>query len=161
MKTYWELEHIKFMKNKKLKQKGKTYYDIHKKEIKEKYIKNKLKKDYQKNYIRKYNKLRRKKDIIFKLLYNYRIRLRTAIKNNFKSEHTIKLLGCSIQQLRKHLEKQFRPGMSWQNYGKWHIDHIRPCYKFDLSKAKEQKLCFNWKNLRPLWAKENLTRKKK
>jgi hypothetical protein len=51
--------------------------------------------------------------------------------------------------------------MNWKNYGLWHIDHIKSCYTFNLSQREEQARCFNWKNLRPLWAKENLTRPKK
>jgi hypothetical protein len=73
-----------------------------------------------------------------------------------KSLSTINLIGCSIEHLRRHLAFQFQPGMSWSNYGKWHIDHIRPCAKFDLSKESEQKKCFHYTNLQPLWAKDNL-----
>jgi hypothetical protein len=48
--------------------------------------------------------------------------------------------------------------MSFKNYGKWHIDHIRPCASFDLSKASEQKECFHYTNLQPLWAEDNLSK---
>ena len=82
-----------------------------------------------------------------------------AVKRNTKSGHTIDLLGCSIDQLKNHLENQFKPGMSWSNYGKWHIDHIRPCASFDMRNPKDQKVCFNYKNLQPLWAIQNLTKK--
>lgn len=159
--SYWEIEHIKFVKNKKLKQKGKTYYDIHKEKIKKKYSLEKRKRIYQKEYIRRYNKNRRKNDINFKILYNYRVRLRQALKQNRKSKTTEKLIGCNIDFLKYHLQKQFKKGMTWQNYGKWHIDHIRPCNSFDLSKASEQRKCFNYKNLQPLWAKENIRKRNK
>jgi hypothetical protein len=66
------------------------------------------------------------------------------------------LLGCSPDQVRAHLEAQFQPGMAWDNYGEWHIDHIRPCASFDLTDPEQQRLCFHWSNLQPLWAKENL-----
>ena len=46
--------------------------------------------------------------------------------------------------------------MSWENYGKWHIDHIIPCNIFDLTIPSQQEECFNWKNLQPLWAADNL-----
>ena len=46
--------------------------------------------------------------------------------------------------------------MSWNNYGKWHVDHIRPCIDFDLSKPEEQQKCFHYTNLQPLWAEENM-----
>ena len=57
--------------------------------------------------------------------------------------------------LRLHLQSKFKPGMSFSNYGKWHIDHIIPCSRFDLNKEEEQYKCFNYKNLQPLWAEEN------
>jgi len=72
----------------------------------------------------------------------------------------MKLVGCSIDFLKQHLENKFKPGMSWKNYGKWHIDHIRPCASFDLRKPAEQKKCFHYSNLQPLWAKENLVKGK-
>lgn len=46
--------------------------------------------------------------------------------------------------------------MTWQNYGQWHVDHIRPCASFDLSKPEEQRACFHYANLQPLWGEENL-----
>lgn len=50
--------------------------------------------------------------------------------------------------------------MTWENYGfyTWHIDHIRPCASFDLSDPEQQKICFNYKNMQPLWAHENLSK---
>ena len=68
----------------------------------------------------------------------------------------MKLVGCSIEKLKQHLESQFKEGMTFSNYGKWHIDHIRPCTSFDLSKLDEQYKCFHYTNLQPLWAEENL-----
>jgi hypothetical protein len=59
------------------------------------------------------------------------------------------------------LEKQFTKGMNWKNYGKWHIDHIKPCASFDLSLEHEQKLCFHFTNLQPLWAKDNIRKSDK
>ena len=103
-----------------------------------------------------YHIRRRKTDINFKILCNLRKRIWNVLRNNSKSEHTITMLGCSIEQLRGYLEKQFTTGMNWNNYGKWHVDHIKPCASFDLSKSEEQRKCFNWKNLQPLWAEENL-----
>ena len=63
--------------------------------------------------------------------------------------------------LKEYLEKQFEKGMSWKNYGEWHIDHIKPCASFSLINEEEQKECFHYTNLRPLWAEENLSRPKK
>lgn len=73
-----------------------------------------------------------------------------------KSSNSVELVGCSWVALRSHLENQFTDGMSWDNYGTaWHIDHIIPCAKFDLTKPEEQKACFHYSNLRPLCAKKN------
>ena len=78
-----------------------------------------------------------------------------AIKNDIKYFKTTNLIGCTVEQLKQHLESHFKVGMFWSNYGKWHIDHIKPCASFDLSKESEQKKCFHYTNLQPLWAKEN------
>jgi hypothetical protein len=119
---------------------------------------------YQKNkesvrsYRAAYNKNKRKTDINFRLADSLRSRITKVLKQNKKSKHTMELIGCSIEQFRKHLEKQFVDGMSWDNYGfyGWHIDHIKPCSSFDLSNPEQQKLCFHYTNLQPLWAKDNL-----
>ena len=60
--------------------------------------------------------------------------------------------------MRKHIEKQFKEGMTWKNQGKWHIDHIKPCCKFNLLDKEEQKKCFHYTNLQPLWSQENLSK---
>jgi len=112
---------------------------------------------------RKYKSERMKVDINFRLSENLRGRIYHALKRNLKSAKTQELLGCTIPELKRHLEKKFKQGMNWENWGLygWHIDHIKPCYSFDLSNKKEQQKCFHYKNLRPLWAEENLKRRKK
>lgn len=67
--------------------------------------------------------------------------------------------GCTSKQLREHIEKQFQNGMTWSNYGEWHIDHIVPCKMFNLFLENHQKLCFNWRNLRPLPGEENMRKR--
>jgi len=81
----------------------------------------------------------------------------TSIK---KTQRTEKLLGCTIEECKTYLESLFKEGMSWNNYGYrgWHIDHIIPCSAFDLTELKEQKKCFHYTNLQPLWAKDNLSK---
>ena len=66
------------------------------------------------------------------------------------------VLGCTQEELVRHIESQFRPGMTWSNYGDWHVDHIRPCSSFDLTSLSEQSVCFHYTNLQPLWAADNL-----
>jgi hypothetical protein len=99
--------------------------------------------------------------VSFKIAYNLRTRLRTAIKNNKKTTTTLDYLGCTISELKIHLETKFTIGMSWDNYGKWHIDHILPCSSFDMSKESEQKKCFHYTNLQPLWAIDNIKKSNK
>jgi len=89
-----------------------------------------------------------------------RSRVYRVLKGDLKSAPTLTLLGCSIEYLKRYIERLFLPGMSWDNYGVhgWHIDHKRPCCTFDLSKPEEQRACFHYTNLQPLWAKDNWTK---
>lgn len=122
---------------------------------------------YQKNKIKiikkgmEYRKKRLKTDLNYKIKHYLRSRLISALKGNPKLSTTMNLVGCSIDKLKHYLESKFKKGMTWSNYGKWHVDHIRPCCSFDLSKPSEQRKCFHYTNLQPLWAKENLSKKDK
>lgn len=98
-------------------------------------------------------------DHAFHILCNLRRRMIRLAKS--KSAMTMELIGCSASELRAHLESNFTPGMSWDNYGKWHIDHIRPCASFDLTDPQQQKECFHWSNLQPLWAADNIRKSDK
>ena len=93
--------------------------------------------------------------------HNLKRRMNNAIKGHFKDCSTLKLLGCNLETVRQHLESKFTEGMSWDNYGKWHIDHIMPCASFDLSDLEQQRKCFHYTNLQPLWAKDNMQKKDK
>jgi len=97
----------------------------------------------------------------YRIAQTLRVRMRKAVKNNSKT--SISFLGADIDKVKEHLEKQFKEGMSWENYGPqgWHIDHIKPCASFNLEDTEEQKKCFNYKNLQPLWAKENRSKHNK
>jgi hypothetical protein len=95
-----------------------------------------------------------------RLLMAARRRLRDVVKGERKAEggSTRQLLGVSGAGLKEHLEKQFKPGMTWENYGVfgWHVDHIKPCASFDFSDLEQLKQCFHYSNLQPLWAEENV-----
>lgn len=88
-------------------------------------------------------------------------RILLALKGETKSASTLKLLGCSYEELRAHLQNQFRPGMTWETHGLWHIDHKRPCASFDLTDPAQQRECFHYTNLQPLWALENIQKSDK
>jgi len=151
------------------KQVRKIWYNKYNKQYREEHredIRIQKKKTYNKNKkeIIKKSKIYMKKYLknpIKRLIANYRARIWNILKHNYKNFHTKELIGCSIENLKSYLELQFTEGMSWQNYGKWHVDHIRQCCTFDLTKPEQQKLCFNYINLRPLWAVDNLERPKK
>jgi len=99
---------------------------------------------------------RRKTDVGYRILHNLRTRISHAVKHSHKSKSTTKLIGCTIPELRIHLAKLFTGGMMWNNYGQWHLDHIIPCASFDMDNPEEQRICFHFSNLQPLWAKDNL-----
>lgn len=132
--------------------------------------KNIERKEYFKNYRiahrkqrAEYEKWKLKNDINYNLSSKLRHRLTEAIKsqNINKTNKALELLGCNINDFKKHLQSQFKIGMTWGNYGKWHIDHIKPCASFDLTNLEEQKICFHYSNMQPLWAHENLQKWKK
>ena len=112
-------------------------------------------------YFKKWINNKLKTDIHFKLKQQLSHRIFMALKGKVKSKRTKDLLGCTIEELWSHLEKSFKPNMNKENYGKWHVDHIRPCASFDLTKPEEQAKCFHYSNLQALWAKENLSKSDK
>lgn len=75
----------------------------------------------------------------------------------------MELLGCTIEYFKIHIEQQFVDGMNWGNQGRfgWHIDHIIPCSRFDLTKESEQRKCFHYSNMQPLWGQDNLRKSNK
>jgi hypothetical protein len=105
---------------------------------------------------RLYQNKRSKEDIGFRLAKILRSRLATALRKNIKNGSAVRDLGCSLLELKHHLESKFVCGMSWENYGKWHIDHIKPLSKFNLEDRNQLLEACNYKNLQPLWALDNL-----
>lgn len=141
----------------KILEKQKEYY-LENKDAKIEYVKN-WRINNKKKWIESRAKRKQERysnDINFKLKNNIVSRLNLALRHNRKSNKTEVLLGCTIAELRIYLENKFKEGMSWDNRFEWHIDHIIPCASFDLSKEEEQKKCFHYSNLQPLWARENI-----
>jgi len=99
---------------------------------------------------------RRNTDPQFKLANSLRCLTYQALRGNIKSASTIALLGCSISHLIEHLEKQFQPGMTWENKGTWHLDHMMPVASFDLSDPEQQRQCCHYTNFQPMWGRENI-----
>jgi len=128
-------------------------------------------KEWNKKHKKRLSQFRKekRKDINHRMKQVLRCRIRAAIarmaiyNHKYKYTSSINLLGDSISNVIKYLEKQFKAGMTWQNHGRdgWHIDHIIPCASFDLTDSEQQKKCFHYSNLRPLWAFDNISKGKK
>jgi hypothetical protein len=121
-------------------------------------LNNKIKKN---EYIRNYRKIKRQSNPTFRLIESMRSRLKNFFKSNNIQNYnkTFNIVGCSPQELKEYLEKKFIDNMSWENYGKWHIDH-----KIPLSSANTDeevyKLC-HYTNLQPLWSEDNIKKSNK
>ena len=109
-----------------------------------------------------YRRERYKNDPNFKIMGLLRSRLRKVLKGNLKAATTMKLVGCTVAELWLHIEGLFEPGMTRENNGNgegfWHLDHKIPCCSFDFSDPEQQKICFHYTNLQPLWCKDNLAK---
>jgi hypothetical protein len=103
-----------------------------------------------------YMRERMRDDLGFKLKQYCRSRIWWALSGINKSARTQDLIGCTVEHLIRHLEAKFQHGMSWENYGDWHVDHIKPCALFDFLDEASQRECFHYTNLQPLWGIENI-----
>ena len=114
-------------------------------------------------HMQEYYRKKRKSDINYRLADNLRARVRHIISGDAKSGSSVEDLGCSIKQLKQHLESKFKPGMTWGNYGfrGWHIDHIVPLSKFDLTDREQFLQACHYTNLQPLWWQDNLKKSNK
>lgn len=93
----------------------------------------------------------------------HEVMIRRSKRDWIKGARLGTLVGCSRPDLIAHIEAQFEPGMTWENYGRggWEMDHIRPCASFDLTDPAQQAACFHYTNLRPLWRLDNMRRPRK
>jgi hypothetical protein len=122
-------------------------------------------KAYQKSYLERHPERRKasmdryNKTPKARVAAAVRSRLRRALVS--KTEPSRACLGCTAEFFKKYLESQFLPGMTWDNFGKWHMDHIVPLSAFDLTDPNQMRVACNWTNIRPLWAKANLRKSSK
>lgn len=134
----------------------KKQYRQNNKELNKQYRQNNKEKIYNQN--NKYRSNRRKTDDLYRLWHNTRgligksfKRGTNQFKKNAKSES---ILGCTIEEFKKHIENQFKDGMNWENRSEWHLDHIIP---ISLAKTEEEVIKLNhYTNFQPLWAIENI-----
>lgn len=108
-------------------------------------------------HISNYTKQKKAQNPAFRIACNLRKRLSFLVRkaSATKTKQTLTLLGCPLKSFLLYLESLWQPGMSWENYGEWHIDHVVPCAIFDLTKPDHQERCFHFSNLQPLWAVDN------
>lgn len=129
------------------------------KEYREKNIDNirKTKRDYERN--------RKARDPLYKLITNFRTAIWTVLKesNVDKYGHYFDVLQYSSEELIIHLEKQFKDGMNWDNYGVWHVDHKLPITSFDIEEMGDEEFmkCWSLDNLQPMWGEENIRKSNK
>lgn len=105
---------------------------------------------------RAYDARQMKENIQRRLSKNLRHRLRKAMLGETRGLSAVRDLGISIDDFRAWIESQFADGMTWDNYGDWHLDHIRPLALFDLSNDDDVLAACNYKNIQPLWAIDNI-----
>ena len=112
---------------------------------------------------RDYMRNRMRNDPIFKMRMNISRDIKKALKQNKNGRHWENIVGYTLQELKNHIESLFQPNMSWNNYGKWQIDHIIPqsFFEFTSYEDTEFKMCWRLENLQPLWAKDNLKKRDK
>jgi hypothetical protein len=111
------------------------------------------------------NRAKAKSDPATRARHNLSRRLHELLfdtENPKSGRSVLRFIGCSGDQLRLHLERQFGRGMSWENYGnEWQIDHVLPCASFDHTDPEQVAKCWHWSNLRPLRSKANAAKKDK
>lgn len=95
-------------------------------------------------------------DPAYRLGVNLRSRLNVAVRNGYRAGSAVRDLGCSIEEFKAYIEGLFLPGMSWDNWGEWHLDHIEPLASFDLSDREQFLAACHFTNLQPLWAADNI-----
>ena len=154
----WRDNNKEYMSNK-----SKNWYSKNKEHVKE-YHKTwrENNKDKWRKSKREYEKTRKSNDPVYKLIGNFRTAIYTVLKENNvkKFGHYFDILGYSQENLINHLENQFDDKMSWENYGKWHVDHKLPITFFNFISIEDEefKKCWSLDNLQPMWGSENISK---
>lgn len=163
----YQKEYLKINYKPKTKEQIESNNEYHRKkmlvdpEYKENHLKKKRDRSNSEEYKQK-ARIQRKKWLetpTNRIAKNMRDRMRSALRGLSKKESTLNMTGISFEELKNYFESKFTIGMTWDNYGNgWHIDHIIPCNFFDFTKEEHQQICFYYKNLQPMWAKENISK---
>jgi hypothetical protein len=129
-------------------------------------------KEYRKNNVdkirqikRDYERNRKATDPLYKLISNFRTAIYQVLKesNVEKNGHYFDILGYTPEELINHLEKQFTEGMTWENYGEFHVDHKLPISSFNIKEIGDEEFmrCWCLDNLQPMWGEENIRKSNK
>jgi hypothetical protein len=121
--------------------------------------------DKHREYKRKYEKHRKDTDPLYKLISNFRTAIYQVLKENRvdKNQSYFDVLQYTPEQLIVHLEKQFTEGITWENYGEWHVDHKQPISSFNIQEMGDSEFmkCWSLENLQPIWGEENIRKSNK
>lgn len=160
--------------DKKYRQKNKEKLDLNSKnwyeqnkEHRKQYLKEYREKNIDKirETKRNYERTRKANDPIYKLINNFRTAIYQVLKENQvqKNGHYFDILKYSPENLIEHLEGKFKDGMTWDNYGEWHVDHIKPISSFKITEIGDNEFmsCWSLDNLQPLWGEENIRKSNK
>ena len=159
----------KKISDKKYRQKNKQRLDEYtkiwyeqNKEYRKEYLKEYREKNIDKirGIKRNYEKTRKHNDPLYKLIANFRTAIYQVLKENNvkKNGHYFDILQYTPNELINHLENQFTENMTWDNYGEWHVDHIKPITYFKISEIGDDEFmkCWSLNNLQPMWGHENI-----
>jgi hypothetical protein len=157
----WRDGNKEYMSNK-----SKIWYEQNKEHRKE-YLKEYREKNIDK--IRKtkrdYEKTRKHNDPLYKLIANFRTAIYQVLKENNvqKNGHYFDILQYTPYELINHLESQFTENMTWDNYGEWHVDHIKPITYFNICEIGDEEFmkCWSLNNLQPMWSEDNIRKSNK
>jgi len=116
--------------------------------------------EHMRNYWREYYHKKLREDIKYRLNNNISRAIRHSLRGNKNGQHWEGLIECTLDELRVCMEKQWTEGMTWDNYGMWHIDHKIPisAFNFDSPDHIDFKKCWALSNLQPMWAKDNISK---
>jgi hypothetical protein len=146
-------------KHKTWSEKNREHLNTYHKEWREKNI------DKHRENKRNYEKTRKANDPLYKLISNFRTAIYQVLKENNvdKNGHYFEVLKYTPEELINHLKKQFTDGMTWDNYGQWHVDHVMPISVHDIQEIGDDEFmrCWSLSNLQPMWGDENIRKSNK
>lgn len=144
-------------------EKSRELYQKKRDEIRARHKQNASREEYKARTRERHHE-RKQKDINYVIKRRLRFRLRHIIDRignpKAKMKSMIELIGCDLETFKRHIESQFTEGMNWEAVlrGEIHMDHIKPCALFDLTKLDQQQICFHYTNIQPLWGPDNLSK---